>query len=85
MQAGVRIDGGMQNADTVGTIVWAKSSLAKGAWWPAEVLDPFFMPFSHTLPPASVLGEQLRLRKIWFSDRFFWSAESLYISMSSQR
>ena len=59
VQAGVRIDGGMQNADTVGTIVWAKSPLSKGAWWPAEVLDPFFMPFSHTLPPASVLGDNL--------------------------
>lgn len=57
VQHGVRIKGSIQTSDTVGTLVWARSPNSNNAWWPAEVLDPFFMPFSHTLPPASLMGK----------------------------
>ena len=57
VQGNARIEGGIQDADTVGTIVWAKSPSCNGVWWPAEVVDPFYMPFSHMLPSASIMGE----------------------------
>ena len=52
----VRLEGGLQDADTIGPLVWAKSPTANGAWWPGEVLDPFFMPLQRILPPGSTVG-----------------------------
>ena len=53
----MRLTGGYQTSDTVGLIVWAKNPDAEGVWWPAEALDPFFMPFTHELPPAAVMSK----------------------------
>jgi len=64
VQDGARVTDGFQTADTVGTLVWAKNPDAGGIWWPAEALDPFFMPFTHELPPAAALSKFINAANI---------------------
>ena len=52
----VRLKGCLQDADTLGPLVWARS-LAGHIWWPAEVLDPYALPPTRMLPPGATVGE----------------------------
>ena len=60
VKAVVRLDGGLNDADTVGVIAWARHPDNNALWWPVEILDPFHMPVSRILPPACTLGENAR-------------------------
>lgn len=56
----VRLEGGVKDAETVGVLAWAKYPKSSQLWWPVEILDPFHMPPTRVLPPASTLGEKQR-------------------------
>ncbi|KAK9823530.1 hypothetical protein WJX72_003470 [[Myrmecia] bisecta] len=47
----VRLKGMLTDADTIGKLVWAKEG---GVWWPGEMLDPFALPPTRTLPPSAI-------------------------------
>ena len=56
VQQVARVPGGLQDSATVGPLVWAQLPGSQ-VWWPAEVLDPFFMPLTRMLPPGATTGD----------------------------
>lgn len=53
----VRLLGMTQDAERLGSLVWAKDTTRNvGAWWPAEALDPYALPPGVTLTAQHVSG-----------------------------
>ncbi|CAL5222508.1 g4882 [Coccomyxa viridis] len=57
-----RLIGALQDADTLGPQVWAR--LHSGLWWPGEMLDPFHLPPTRSLPPGAataLLSKEIKI------------------------
>ena len=50
----VRLKGGPSDAETLGELVWAPGY--QGLRWPGEMLDPFRLPPSRSLPVLAIQG-----------------------------
>ncbi len=64
VQGVVRLVSMAQDADKLGSIVWAKDPARDyGSWWPAEALDPWALPEGVVITPQQVLLLKSRERQ----------------------